>query len=317
MSKTYIFLSVFCGVVILFFIWLYNPPAKPTSATLPDENVNAATTSSETALDDKVIHVTEENVAREKRSFVTDFDEAYTVEESANPLESTSDIWWLSSGAYFISEKGTAGTVQGELSSNDMWRNRYLQSNALDTDKGYHPQNIFRLIQKNVWENYSQHLYFRIMDDHLSASPNRNASNGVLLFNRYQDQFNLYYVGIRVDGHVTVKKKYDGTYYSLAYKPFTTESAYDRDTEPNLLPKNTWIGLRSDVYTNIDDEVVITLYMDLDNSDNWELLTEAVDVDGLYGNTPTLKKGRAGIRTDFMDVEFDRYGIYEHDNISR
>ncbi len=235
------------------------------------------------------------------------FSTVYTVKEAGSMLESTNQNWWVSSGAYLYSSGGVGSTIRGALSAIDPWRVAFYLSNSLDTDGGYYPQNIFRLVLKSTWLNYKQEAYFKIINDNLSVSPNRNASNGLLLFNRYQDAFNLYYTGVRVDGYAVIKKKINGEYFTLAYKPIGTPTVYNRDTNPNQLPKNTWIGLKSEVKTNSDGTVSIKLYMDKGRTGVWVLVAEAMDDGKSFGGGALLKEGYAGIRTDFMDVEFDDY----------
>lgn len=241
------------------------------------------------------------------------FDAAYTVNEAGGMKESQNSDWWLSSGGYFYSREGIGGTAAGSLDKTDPWRADYYVSNPTDTDDGYHPQNIFRLVLKSKWQNLQQTAYFKITEDNLSASPNRNSSNGLLFFNRYLDSFNLYYTGIRVDGYATIKKKIKGVYYTLAYEPFiiSGQGAYDRKNNPNLLPKNVWLGLRSEVKTNADNTVSIKLYLDKGRTGDWVLVAEAEDDGESYGGAPFLKAGHTGIRTDFMDVKFDDYNITE------
>ena len=192
----------------------------------------------------------------------------------------------------------------------DPWRVAFFISNSLDTDNVYHPQNIFRLVARNKWQNLNQETYFQITKDNLSASPNRNATNGLLFFNCYQDAFNLYYTGIRVDGAAVIKKKINGTYYTLAQKSFYyADAPYNRDTNPNLIPGQKWIGLRSEIKTNSDNTISIKLFIDKENNGNWQLALEAKDDGRSYGGAAILSEGYAGIRTDFMDAEFDRYQI--------
>ena len=232
-----------------------------------------------------------------------------TLNEGGNINETPSPYWWLNSGGQLFLKDHVGKTVQGELDKSNEWRLHYATSNPLDTDGGYHPQNIFRLVLRSQWQNFQQEVYFKIDTDNLSASPNRNASNGLLLFNRYQDGFNLYYTGIRVDGYAVIKKKIKGVYYTMSYKPFINGSAWDKNSNPDLLPKNTWIGLRSEVKTDPDGIVDIKLYVDNGKTGNWILVAEAKDDGKTYGGGAILNEGHAGIRTDFMDVEFSDYKI--------
>lgn len=237
------------------------------------------------------------------------FDTDYTVTEAGSMDESKSPGWWLSSGAYFYSVNGIGKTITEELSAIDPWRIAFLISNSLDTDNGYHPQNIFRLVTKSKWQNFNQEAYFRIRKNNVSESLNRNASNGLLLFNRYQDSQNLYYTGIRVDGAAVIKKKINGMYYTMAYKTIAQGDAYDRTSNPNLLLDNIWIGLKSVVTTNLDNSVRVQLYTDIGKTGSWTLALDAADNGTKYGGAAIMNEGYAGIRTDFMDVEFDGYKI--------
>ena len=227
--------------------------------------------------------------------------------ESADPLLSTSGYWWVNSGAKMLLSGGDGKTVHGSLPANDKWRLLYATNNPTDTDNGYHPQNIFRLVGRSLWKNFHQEAYFKIDADNLSQSSNRNSSNGVLLFNRYQDDDSLYYTGLRVDGYAVIKKKLNGVYSTLAYVK-VLPGTYNRSSNPNLLPKNTWIGLRSEL-VNVGGKLSLKLYTDIGKTGNWKLAATATD-DGARGGVID-KSGFGGIRTDFMDVSFDGYSIKE------
>ncbi|MBX4210727.1 hypothetical protein KW783_02020 [Candidatus Parcubacteria bacterium] len=149
---------------------------------------------------------------------------------------------WLNSGGLFYVGNGRAKTVQGSLSRFNYWRLVYSLSNPLDTDGGYHPQNVLRLITKASWQNYEQEAYIMINRYNTSNSPNRAAHNGFLFLERYQDSDNLYYAGIRVDGNAVIKKKVKGTYYTLGIFP-AFPGAYNRETTPSLLPTHKWVGV--------------------------------------------------------------------------
>lgn len=233
-------------------------------------------------------------------------DEAGKIDDSSSPY------WWLNSGGQFFLKDGIGKTVQGELSILNKWRLAYVASNPTDTDNGYHPQNIFRLVTRSKWQNFSQEAYFKIAKLNMSASVNRDASNGILFFNRYQNGNNLYYAGIRVDGAAVIKKKINGTYYTLAYNSvYKADAPYNRDTNPNLIPGQKWFGLKSEIKTNADGTVNIKVFIDKDKTGVWILAAEATDDGKSYGGAPILSEGYAGIRTDFMDVEFDDYKIVE------
>ena len=233
------------------------------------------------------------------------FDTPGTLVEAGNMGDSSSPYWWLSSGAYFHLQNGVGSTIQGKLPKNDYWRRYYAKTSAADTDNGYRPQNLFRMTTRSRWQNFRQQVYFRIRRDNLSASSNRNASNGLLLMNRYQDQNNLYYAGIRVDGAAVIKKKYLGNYYTLAYAQ-VFPGVYDRTSNPSLLPKDIWLGLRSELTNNSDGTVRIVLYVD-PGPGGWVLVFDVLDNGLQYGGPAITASGYGGFRTDFMDVEFENY----------
>src|SRR3990167_5943197 len=88
--------------------------------------------------------------------------------ETSSSAVSSSPYWWLNSGGYFILSEGKGSTAQSSLSSTDPWRILYNNENPQDTDEGYHPQNIFRLITRNKWQDARQEAYFVIKNNNLS-----------------------------------------------------------------------------------------------------------------------------------------------------
>ncbi len=229
------------------------------------------------------------------------------LEEASSMYNSKNKYWWLSSGGQLYWENDALTTIWGETSENDKWRRLYADSNPIDTDNGLHPQNIFRLVSKSSFLNYSQQVYFWVESINLSISPQRNESNGILLFNRYQDENNLYYTGIRVDGNLVLKKKIKGQYITLAIKKIYNGD-YHLNNNPNLIPRKKWIGLKSEI-KNVDNGVNIAIYLDLNNSSSWKKYIDFTD----YGqnDNPILHSGSVGIRTDFMDVQFKDFKVLE------
>ena len=232
-----------------------------------------------------------------------------TLQEAGSEVSSANPDWWLSSGGYFyVASSGAASTVIGSLPVEDRWRLIYNKNNPIDTDGGYHPQNIFRLTTRSQWQNFTEQAYFLIKANNLSTSTNRNESNGLFLFNRYESAQTLYYTGVRVDGAAVIKKKIDGTYYTMATQQIFP-GIYSQTSTPNLLPMNEWIGLRSIVQTNPDRSVAVSLYTDIGKTGNWQEVLSAIDDGMKYGGAPILSPGYVGIRTDFMDVEFDDFQV--------
>jgi len=237
-----------------------------------------------------------------------------TVQEAGSMSESSHPIWWVNSGGYMYIDNFIGRTVQGVLPPTDQWRKLYARNNPVDTDNGTHPQNIFRLIIKKRWTNINQLAYFRMNACNTSDSPQRAGDNGIVIFSRYDDEDNLYYAGIRVDGRAVIKKKQNGSYSTLASKSFFPGS-YDRIKNPNLIPMNKWIGLYMSVTNLVDGTAHISLAIDKGNhtaGESWIMAVEAHDSGG--ADRPIIGSGHAGIRTDFMDVEFKGYIVREIDS---
>jgi hypothetical protein len=236
------------------------------------------------------------------------FSSSFNVEEAGSMAESVSSIFWVSSGGRLSVNNAIADTIQGDLLPTDNWYTVYLASNAIDTDAGIHPQNIFRLVTKNVWKDATQSLYFKINKLNLSSSPNRNASNGIFMMQRYTDSNNLYYTGLRVDGYAVIKKKINGNYFTMASaKVF--DGTYDHDSAPNLLPLNTWVGFRTETINNTNGGVDINIYVDKAGNGTWVKVLSSIDNNTSYGGNSFSNTGYSGLRTDFMDVSFKSYEL--------
>lgn len=244
-------------------------------------------------------------------SSTVEAEEPYYLEEVNHMSASKNADWWLSSGGKVHIEDNSIVTLQGELSTYDIWRERFSSANPEETDNGFHPQNIFRLVSRLEYANFTQQAYFKINHYYFKKDIYRAASNGIFFFNRYQDQDNTYYVGLRVDGAAVVKKKYKGIYYTLGLQQLFTSVTYDRDSNPNLLPLNTWIGLKSEVF-NEGNNVVIHVFTDLGQSGNWTKVLEVKDNGEKTGGKVIKTQGHGGIRTDFMDAEIKDYQFQEY-----
>lgn len=229
-----------------------------------------------------------------------------TIEEAGSMGSSKSSDWWVNSGGYFYVEDGVGHSVLGDLPNGDYWQEAYASANPVDTEDGHKPQNILRLVTRDTFTDYTQQAQFQIDKYNETDSPNRQGHNGILFFNRYHDGDNLYYTGIRVDGRAVIKKKQNGQYYTLAYEP-VYQGEYNRSSNPNLLPENQWIGLKSVVNNNSDGSVTIEVYLDKENNGEWQRVAKAID-DGSNGS-PITEGAHAGIRGDFMDLKVKEYRI--------
>lgn len=224
--------------------------------------------------------------------------------------DTTSPYWWLNSGGALIIKEHLGKTLQGDLSALEKWRLNYSVHNPIDSDNGYHPQNIFRLISRRSWENPRVSVSLRILKDNLSDSDNRNETNGVFIMSRYVDAQTLYYAGIRADGHAVIKKKYLGTYHTLAERALFL-GTYDRARSANLIPHSEWLELTSETMS-VGDATVIRLFMKRYEDAQPVLLLQVTDDGALIrGQAPITEKTHIGIRTDFMDVEFEKITVVE------
>jgi hypothetical protein len=239
------------------------------------------------------------------KSFSENFSQNFTLQETGSMSKSANPNWWLNSGGYMTSSNGIGATIQGDLPASNPWYKEYKSSNSSDTDGGLHPQNIFRLLTQSKWQNLEQQAYFKITKDNPSKSSERYGTNGLQLMNRYVDENNLYFTSVRVDGTAVIKKKKNGVYTTIAQKQIFP-GTYNQSSNPDLLPHNTWLGLKSAVTNNSDGSVSIKLYLDQNNSGSWTQVLDAKDSKNTIAGA-----GYAGIRTDFMDVQFDNYAIRE------
>src|SRR5438105_8303171 len=82
------------------------------------------------------------------------------LEEAGSMAESASSAFWLNSGGEFFFTSGFGRTFEGELPADDRWRQAYARSSSVDTDGGAHPQNLFRLINRQTFRNFTQETTF-------------------------------------------------------------------------------------------------------------------------------------------------------------
>lgn len=226
------------------------------------------------------------------------------LEETASPEESSSEKFWLNSGAYFYVFDGVGSTVTGSLEEGSKWQQAFWEYNPESTQGGFYPQNIFRLLTRDVWQNSQSTLEFVVHQNNLAKTPERNESNGVLLFMRYIDSDNLYYAGLRVDGHAVLKRKTFGEYETLAEVP-VIEGTYHSITNPNLLKLNSPYSIRSSIKNNSYGDPVVDFYYRENPSDAWHHVFSYLDM----SENAIRATAHNGIRTDFMDVEFLRYEV--------
>lgn len=239
--------------------------------------------------------------------FSYDFRTKGTLDEAKSQMESWSPYWWVSGGARLIIANGVGATLTGNLPTGNQWNKYYASLNPIATDLGVHPQNIFQMFLRKEVSDASEQVYIKQSADNISNSLNSNAWNGASLLVRYINSNNYYYTGIRVDGGVVIKKKVDGVYKTLAYKKILP-GTYNKLTNPNLIPKNQWIGLKTTIVNDSSGNPKISLYMDQGRTGSWKLVLEAVDDPNTYGKAIGTS-GLVGIQSDFADVQFDDFRL--------
>lgn len=230
-----------------------------------------------------------------------------TLLEAGSMNESSSPYFWLNSGGKMVFKNGV-GVIEGPLSSIDPTRLMYASMNPLDTSNGYYPHNTLRLVAKQSWGNIDESIKFKIIKTNMTDTPNRDGYSGAFLFGRYKDSNNLYYVGIRHDGQAVIKKKINGTYYTLAEKQvFGLQDQYNRTSNPNLMPHGQWMRLRASFENLSDGSVRIKMYLDKTGSGAYANILTTTDKG--TGGAAITASGKAGVRTDFMDMQFDDFVI--------
>src|SRR6185369_4786389 len=92
--------------------------------------------------------------------FVYSFNVSGALQEAGSIDQSTSPYWWVNSGGTLLMQSGVGETMQGDDPATDKWHQLYAKSNPVDTDTGAHPQNLFRLVTRSMWENVQEQAQF-------------------------------------------------------------------------------------------------------------------------------------------------------------
>lgn len=240
--------------------------------------------------------------------FLYTFGSNGTLKEASSPTTSSSPYFWLNSGAELRISGGIGSTIQGTLPLKSPFQILYAIANPLDTENGTKPQNLFRLLTKAAWGNADTSTKFRIVRTNLTDTPNRGAFSGVLLMARYRDGNNLYYAGMRQDGRAVIKKKINGTYYTLAERAvFQNGAPYHRDNNPNLIPEGKWMSLKFSVVNEGTNAVKLDLLLDEHNTGVWKSVASATDKG--TGGAAHRASASSGLRSDYFDLEMDTFRI--------
>ena len=232
-----------------------------------------------------------------------------TLTETSSPSGSPDANLWLKSGGKIIIANGEALSIQGSLPTNDPLRLAYATRAGVESDNGFHPQNIFQLNTKKSWLNSSAEVDVKITNLNLFNLANVHPWNGVSLISRFTNDDNYYYASWRTDGYMIIKKKVGGVHHTLSQKK-VYEGTYDATDNPSLLPFNQTVGLKFDTNTNSDGSVNLRFYLDKNNSGDWTLITEHTD------KSPLKSSGQSGLLASYLDAEYRNYTISDLDGRS-
>jgi hypothetical protein len=241
-------------------------------------------------------------------SFYYPFNSAGTLHEASSSDKSSSPYFWLKSGAKLVIEGGVGKTVQGDLPANDPWRKVYASRLSVPTDQGAHPQNVFLLLSKAGYKNTSAQAYIRRGAGNIDNAANRQPYNGESILARYQNSSTYYYASIRADGAVTIKKKLNGAHQTLSYKK-VLPGTYSATANPDLIPANTWIGLKLTVEDTADG-TRLTLSTDIGKTGAWSQALSVIDDPAKFGSA-IAGTGAVGIQSDYADAQFDDFRFSE------
>ena len=228
------------------------------------------------------------------------FGSSGTLNQTVSADTSGSAYWWVANGGQLLVSNGVGKTMQGDATSANPWYTIYAKSLAVTSDNGKHPQNTFAALLRTPTLDTDQSIAVQINKDNLANTANRKPYNGIHLISRWQNDGNYYFAGLRADGHAVIKKKVGNAYYTLAEKS-AFPGTYNSTTNPNLLPKNTWMNVRMITSTDASGSVHVQLYL------NQTLMLDTTD-NGARGAT-IKTEGLTGIRSDFMDMLMDNYKL--------
>lgn len=149
-------LGIIFIVVIVFCCWqkfLESSSKEVNSKFLSDQKINNGDFKKVEEIESKLNPT---SLYEKDDYFYENFEIENTLFEAGSMNETQSPYWWLNSGGIFYSEGGTGKSVQGELPSDNFWRELYNKNNPWETDNGFHPMNIYRLVTRNQCKNFTK-----------------------------------------------------------------------------------------------------------------------------------------------------------------
>lgn len=168
-----------------------------------------------------------------------------------------------------------------------------------------HYRYVFELLTKRKWADADQAVHIRIMGQDL-AGARLDEHCGVFLLARYKNKRNYYSAGLLDDGRAVIEKTRNGRSSVLAtQQAFGDVLKYDPYSNPNLLPKDHWVGLGVEIRNRADGSVWITLYVDHNGTGDWEKVATAID----RGERGAILNaaGASGIRARRIVMQFKEF----------
>src|SRR5579872_2945095 len=170
--------------------------------------------------------------------FVYTFNVAGQVDFSATSQNSGSPYWWVNSATGLAISGGLGASMSGPSGE------------------------VFQMLLRAPEQNVSTQIYIDRTADDFSSASYRQPYNGEFVIARYEDANNYYFGGLQDDGSVVIKKKMNGTYYTLAIKKLLA-GTYNASSNPDLIPFHTWIGLKLSVTNSFTGTPTLSLYTDV------------------------------------------------------
>lgn len=199
--------------------------------------------------------------------------------------------WYTKNNALYFSKKITVktgnllfsetfnrpdGLIADNYGKNDSLGRWDVTSQSLyaKDNRGYTSSPIFRVVT-----NKSDFSNFCLTADMMKTKLGIENWDGLQIFFRYKDYDNLYVTGLRNDNSLHLKKKINGTYYTLAQVPISSNRL-------NYWYKMKLVaaGKRIQVYVDGQKYIEVT--------------------DG------SIVSGKVGIRTDNIEAYFDNFTVY-------
>ncbi len=175
---------------------------------------------------------------------------------------------------YFDRPDGLFADEFGRLDPLGIWK---VTSGAFYAygQQGYSNSSVFRAVtNKSDFTDFDMRV--KMLRKNYALQP----YEGLQLFFRYKDPYNLYVVGLRNDNYLHLKKKVNDNYYTLANVPLPTKNDYWYNVR--VLAKGTYI----------------------------EIYVDGVRYINKYDSS--FASGKVGVRTDNIGAYFDNFEVFTY-----